>query len=101
MILPTNVSETEKIKGFRLSFPSLRPPFRGIAPEFDQARLLRVQFQSELPQPFPQVREKPFRFCPMLKPQHCVVRIPHHDDIAVRHLLPPRLHPEIENIMQV
>jgi hypothetical protein len=37
----------------------------------------------------------------MLKPQHCVVRIPHHDDIAVRHLLPPRLHPEIENIVQV
>src|SRR6266496_4288809 len=36
MILPTNVSETQKIKGFRLPFPSLRPPLSGIAPEFDQ-----------------------------------------------------------------
>ena len=63
MVLPTDVSETQKIKGFRLPFPTLRPPFRGIAPEFNQARLLRIQLQPELPQPFPQVREKPFRFC--------------------------------------
>src|SRR5579871_1960588 len=42
MILPTDVSETQKIKGFRLPFPSLAPPFSSIAPEFDQTRLLRM-----------------------------------------------------------
>src|SRR5450432_931173 len=30
MILPTDVSETQKIKGLRLPFPSLGPPFSGI-----------------------------------------------------------------------
>ena len=42
MILPTDVSESQKIKGFRLPFPSLLPPFRGIAPELNQTRLLRM-----------------------------------------------------------
>src|ERR1017187_466998 len=36
VILPTDVSKTKKIKGSRLPFPSLPPPFRGIAPELNQ-----------------------------------------------------------------
>src|SRR5450432_1475153 len=40
MILPTNVSETQKVKGFRLPFPSLRPSFSSITPEFHQTRFL-------------------------------------------------------------
>jgi hypothetical protein len=39
---PTDMGETQKVKGFRLPFSSLLPSFRGIAPEFDQARLLQV-----------------------------------------------------------
>src|SRR6266487_4057556 len=42
MILPTDVSETQKVKGFRLPVPTLGPPFSGITPEFNQTRLLRV-----------------------------------------------------------
>ena len=37
MVLPTAVCETQKVEGLRLSFPSLPTPFRGIAPELDQA----------------------------------------------------------------
>src|ERR1017187_6928930 len=40
MILPTDMSETQKIKGFRLPCPTLLPPFSGITPKFNQTRLL-------------------------------------------------------------
>src|ERR1700730_10138612 len=39
---PTDGSETQKIKGLRLPFPTLLPAFRGIAPKFHQACLVRV-----------------------------------------------------------
>src|ERR1700730_145455 len=39
---PTDVGETQKIEGLRLSFSSLLPSLSGITPEFDQARFLRV-----------------------------------------------------------
>ena len=44
MVGPTNVGETQKVKGFRLPFSPPLPALRGIAPEFNQARLLRMQF---------------------------------------------------------
>src|SRR5438445_1302093 len=43
----TNVGETQKVKGLRLPFPSLRPALGGISPKLNQARLLRMQFQPE------------------------------------------------------
>ncbi len=67
MILPTNVSETQKVKGFRLPFPTLRPPFSGIAPEFDQARLLWMQLQPEFPHSLLHVRQELLGFFPVLK----------------------------------
>ena len=42
-----------KVSGF--PSPRCLPSLRGIAPELDQARLLRVQFQPELPQAFPEL----------------------------------------------
>src|ERR1700739_4469641 len=49
MILPTDVSETQKVEGFRFPCPTLRSPFSGIAPKFYQTRLLRMQLQPEPP----------------------------------------------------
>src|ERR1700730_13258484 len=42
VVRPTDVSETQKFEGLRLPFPALLAPLGGIAPEFDQARLVRV-----------------------------------------------------------
>src|SRR5437773_12453804 len=42
VVRPTDVGESQKIKGLRLPFSSLLPSFRGIAPKLDQARLLRM-----------------------------------------------------------
>lgn len=39
---PTDVSETQKTEGLRSSFATLFPSFDGVAPEFDQARFLRM-----------------------------------------------------------
>jgi len=67
VILPTNVSETQKVEGFRLPCPTLPPPFRGIAPKFQQARLLRMQLQPELPHALLQIRQELLGFFPVLE----------------------------------
>ena len=59
---PTDVGETQKVKGLRLSFSALFPALSGEAPKLDQARLLRVQFQPELPQAFPEFFQETLRF---------------------------------------
>ena len=84
-----------------LPFPTLFPAFSGIAPEFHQARLVWVQLQSEFQQPLPQLLQKQFCLFPVLESQHGVVRVPHDDHLTPRHLLPPRIGPNIEHAMQV
>src|ERR1035438_794929 len=67
VILPTDVSEPQKIKGSRLPSPTLAPPFSGITPKFNQARLLRMQLQPELPHSLLQFRQELFGFFPVLE----------------------------------
>src|SRR3989442_11280535 len=74
---PTDLGETQKIEGLRLPFSSLLPSLSGIAPEFNQARLVRVQFQPELPQPFPQLLQELLCFFSMLEPEHGIIGIAH------------------------
>src|SRR5208337_1801314 len=98
---PTDVGETQKIKGLRFSFSALLPALSGEAPKFDPARLFRVQFQPELPQAFPEFVQKTLCLGPMRESRHGVIRIAHDDDIAARLLLPPLLPPEIQDVVQV
>jgi hypothetical protein len=42
VVRPTDVGETQKVKGLRLPLPTLLPALRGITPELDQACLVRV-----------------------------------------------------------
>jgi hypothetical protein len=55
LIRPTDVSETQKVEGLRSSFPMLLPLLGGVPPELNQARLLWMEFQAEVGQPFPQL----------------------------------------------
>ena len=59
---PTDVGEAQEVKGLGLSFSPLFPVTGGKTPKFNQARLLRVQFQPELPQAFLQLLQEPLRF---------------------------------------
>ena len=60
-----------------------------------------MQFQPELPQTVPPILEESLCFRSLLKPQHHVVRITNHDNLAHGSVRPPVLDPKIENVMQV
>jgi hypothetical protein len=51
--------ETEKIERLRLAKPARLPLSGGMPPELDQARLLAVQFQTELREPLTKIYEEP------------------------------------------
>jgi len=51
--LPADVREAQKVERLGLSFSSPFPARFGRPPELDPARLVGMQFQSKLPQPFP------------------------------------------------
>jgi len=51
--------ETEEIERLGLTEPACLPPSGGVPPELDQARLLVVQFQTELREPLTKIREEP------------------------------------------
>ena len=52
---PTDVGKAEKVERRRLTFPSLLPVSLSPSPELNPARFLRVKFQPEFPQSFPEV----------------------------------------------
>src|SRR6266487_615471 len=99
LLVPQMWVKREKIESLRLPFPSLLPPLSGIAPELNQARLIWVQFQPELPQPFPQLLQKPICIFPILKSQHSIVSVAYDDHLPARHLPPPCLYPQIEYVV--
>jgi len=101
VVRPTDVGETQKVKGFRLPFSPPLPTLSGKAPELNQARFLRVQFQPEFRQPFPQLLQELLRVLPALEPQHGIVRVAHDDHITTRPLLPPCVHPQIQGVVKV
>src|SRR5262249_30778960 len=73
--------------GFSLATPLSIPD--GEPPELDQTRLVRMQFQTEPHQPFPELREEPLGVGSVLKAHHKIVGIPHDNDIATGHFLAP------------
>src|SRR5580693_5088642 len=98
---PTDMCEAQKIEGLGFPFPSPLPVALRESPKLDHPRFLRVQFQSELPHPLPQLLQECFRVLPMLKPQHGIIGVPDHDHAPARPLPPPLVHPQIEDIMQI
>src|SRR6516165_7413688 len=61
-VLPADMREAQKVERFRLPCSSLFPVLLGIPPELDPSRLVRMQFQSKLPQPFSEVFQKAVGF---------------------------------------
>jgi hypothetical protein len=59
---PADVRETQKVERLGLAFPSSIPAFFGIPPELDPARLVRVEFQTKLLQPFLEVPQETVGF---------------------------------------
>jgi hypothetical protein len=85
--------EAQKIERLGISFSSLIPVVLGKPPELNPARLIWVQFQPELPQPFPKFHQEAVCFSQMLKTDVIVVSVANDNDIAPRAFLAPDVHP--------
>ena len=93
--------EPQEYEGFWLSLATPLPVSEGKPPELDQPRLVRMQFQTELHQPFLKITQESLGVSPVLKAQHNVIGITRNYDIARCRFLAPSFHPQIEHVMQV
>ena len=84
-----------------LAFPSSFPVLFGKPTELDPARLVGMEFQPKLPQPFPKVFQETICFRLMLESYDGVIRIADDHHLALRIFPAPDVHPEIENVVQV
>jgi hypothetical protein len=100
--LPATVREAQEVEAPRrapiTAFLSVRARK---ATELDESRLLRMQFQPEVREPFAQLREEPLGLDSMLEPNNKVIGKTYHDDITACLLLSPSLDPQVEHIVQV
>src|ERR1017187_2154463 len=81
----------------RLPFPPHPALSCGVWSELDQPRLLRMQFQPELRQPFPKLLQYHLGLVAALKPPHQRARLANAHPLALPRLSPPYLDPQIEN----
>ena len=93
--------EAQKVERLGLTFSSSFPVELGKRPELDPARLVGMQFQSKLPQTFPEVLQKAVGFRLRLEPEDRVIGIAHDDHVPPGVFLAPRVHPEVEDIVQI
>jgi hypothetical protein len=99
--VPAMMREPQEYEGFRFSLATPFSVSEGKPPELDQPRLVRMQFQTELHQPFLKITQESFGVSPVLKAQHNVIGISDNYDIAPGQFLAPSFHPQIEHVMQV
>jgi hypothetical protein len=97
-----DVDETEEAERLgRAAFTALHPVRIRVPAELDEPRLVRVQFQSEVPQsPAQFVQEHPSVFF-SFEAHGEVIGIAHDDYVAARSLLSPFVEPEVEDVVQV
>jgi len=65
--LPANMREPQKVERLGLPFPPSFPVLFGEPPELDPARLVWMEFQPKLPQPFPEILQKTVCFRSVLE----------------------------------
>ena len=100
-VLPADMREAQKVERLRLTFPFPFPVEFGKRPELNPARFVRMQFQSKLPRPLPEVLQKTVGFRLGLEPEDDIIGIAHDDHVSPGVLLPPRLHPEVKDVVQI
>jgi hypothetical protein len=93
--------EAQKIKRLRLTFSSTFPVLFGGSAKLNPARFVGVELQSELPQPFPQVLQEAVCVRLVLEARDGIVSITDDHHLALRPLLAPGVHPEVESVVQV
>jgi len=74
--------ETQKVECLRFAIAGLPPISGSVAPKLNQARLVRMQLQSELLQTVLPFAEKPLRFLPIFESHDDVIGIADDNNIA-------------------
>ena len=93
--------EAEEAERLRLPETASPPVFGRIRTEFQQARFLGMQFQTEPPKALGECCPKPFGIRLGLKSQHDVIGKAHDDHVALRALLTPDPDPQINHVMEI
>src|SRR5262245_40504706 len=95
-----DVREAQEVERFRLAFAPLLPVGDGLWPNFDQACLLRMEFQPELVQAVSQRRQEPLCVPSVLEAKHNIIGKADDDHVPLHAALAPGLHPQIEDIIR-
>src|SRR5467141_886159 len=100
-LLHADMREAEKVECLGLPFSTPLPVVDRKRTKFQQPRFLGMQFQVELLHSFRKLRPKLIGIRFALESNHDVISKSHHDHIAVRPLLTPRLDPQVEYVMKI
>jgi hypothetical protein len=93
--------EAQERESLRFSLTTLLPVLGGKAPQLDQPRLFRIDFQTELRQALLKCFPEALGIRPVFEADHQIVSITNDNDVAACYLLAPDFYPPIEDIMQV
>ena len=93
--------ETEELERLRLAEATRCTIPSGVPSELDQPRLLGMQLQAELREPFAKLCPEPLGVLPMPKPHHEVISPAHDDHITARVPSSPLVSPKVEDVVQV
>src|SRR6266700_1738475 len=97
----TVVREPKKRERLRCSLATLLPIDLREPTKFDQSRLLRMEFQREVRQPFPKLSQEPLSVFTPLKADHQIVSVSDKHHLSARYLPAPCLNPQVEHIVQI
>jgi len=78
----TAMREPKEVERIRSALPLLAPPLSRIAAKLNQARLVRMQRQPELGEPFPECFQKRSRRPIRLEAHYTIVSVAEHNDLA-------------------
>src|SRR6202050_3106982 len=99
--LHADVRKAQEVERFRFPFSASLPVVDRVWTELQQSRFLGMQFQVKLLHTFREFRPKLIGIRFAVKSNPDVVSETHHDDVAVRPLLTPRLDPQVEHVMKI
>src|SRR5207302_741498 len=100
-LLHTDMRKAQEVERLRLPFSTPLPLVDRIRTELQKSRFLGMQLQLELLHAFRKFRPELIGIRLAVKSNHDVISKTHHDYVAVRPLLTPRLDPQIEYVMKI
>src|SRR5882762_2975036 len=100
-LLHADMRKAQEVEGLRLPFSTPLSLVDRMWTELQKARFLGMQLQVELFHSFRELRPELIGIRLAVESNHDVVSKTHHDDIAVRPLLTPRLDPQVKYVVKI